>query len=123
MIAAFLLLAVAVSVAWISGIIFTKETNKFEKALEGICELTRENDTLKLAEETEKIAVEWQKSVPFLRAFVLHGGIDELGRYILSLSRLAETGNTQEIQLVCIEAINLIRTLRECEKISADNIL
>lgn len=123
LVAAVALLAAAVAVTGWTGYAFDREMNSFEKELNkliGISDYCTEED---LIDEAENLARQWDKSSGLLRSIVLHSGIDELGRNISSLPRIIEHSGREEMKIRCIEAINLIKNLKLCEKISFENVL
>ncbi|MBE6772313.1 MAG: DUF4363 family protein [Ruminococcaceae bacterium] len=122
-VAAFALLAVAVSVAVWSGYIFNREMSFFETELYKLILISENSSDEELTEETEKIILNWNSTLGILRSVVLHEGIDELNRNISSLSQIIKYLDREQMKEKCIEAINQIASLKSCEKISFENIL
>lgn len=122
-IAAFVLLALAVAFAAWSGYTFDAKMDFFEKELNGLITVAESASENELHEETEKIVFQWEKSSGMLRSIVLHEGVDELERKIIALPQIAEHSGREEMKICCIEAINLIKNLKACEKISLENVL
>lgn len=121
--AAFILLAIACAVTVWTGYVFEREMNSFETALNKLIEESESGTDEKLREEAEKLVSRWDESSGLLRSVVFHDGIDELGRNISSLPQIIEHSGKDEMKIKCIEAINLIKNLKICEKISFENIL
>ncbi len=123
LIAAIVLLSFAVAVTVWTGYTFNKEMNAFEESLNKLMEFSNSYGDGELIAEAEKIVNQWNKSSSLLRSVVLHDGVDELGRNISSLPRIIEHSGKDEMELKCIEAINLIKNLKACEKLSLENVL
>lgn len=117
------LLAVAVAVTVWTGYVFEREMNKFEKELNVLVDASDGSTEKMLIEKAEKVVSQWNNSSGLLRSVALHDGIDELSRDIMSLPQTIKYSGKDEMKLKCIEAINLIKTLKICEKISFENIL
>lgn len=120
---AILLLVSAVSVTLWTGHIFEKEMIRFEEELNNLVKISENASQEKLIEEAEKIVLQWNNSSGLLRSVVLHDGVDELGRGITSLPQIIKCSGKDEMVIKCIEAINMIKNLKICEKISFENIL
>lgn len=121
--AACILFFTAVAITVWTGYIFEREINMLEKELNtlvDIAETVPENELLKRA---ETVAFQWEKSSGMLRSMVLHDGVDELGRNIASLPRIIEYSGKEEMKTACIEAVSMIKNLRECEMVRFENIL
>lgn len=121
--AAFVLLTIACAVTVWTGYVFEKELNRFEKDLNALIEVSESGTDEKLLEEAEKLASRWEETSGLLRSVVLHDGIDELGRDISSLPQIIRYSDKEEMKIKCIEAINLIKNLKACEKVSFENVL
>lgn len=121
--AAFILLATAVAVTVWTGYVFEKELDSFDAALNKLVEESENSTDEKLLKEAERLASRWEKSSSLLRSVVLHDGVDELGRDISSLPQIIMYSGREEMKIKCIEAINLIKNLKSCEKISFGNVL
>lgn len=122
-IAAFALILTAVAVTAWTDYVFEKEMNTFEKELNSLVDVSDKADEKELLERAETIVFQWEKSSALLRSIVLHNGIDELGRSITSLPQVIEHSGKEEMKTVCIEAVNMIKNLRECEMLNIENIL
>ena len=122
-VAACILLLIAVAVTLWTDYVFAKETESLEKELNLLIEISETVSEKELLEKAENIVFEWEKSSGLLRSIALHDGVDELGRNVSSLPQIIEYSGKDEMKKVCIEAINLIKNLRECEKVSIENIL
>ena len=123
LIAAIVLIAVAVAVTGWTSHLFNKEMNRFEKSLNELIDISDRCTDKTLAEQAEKIVLRWNETADMLRSIVLHNGIDELGRNISSLLQIIEHSDREEMKIKCIEAITLIKNLKDCEKISFENVL
>lgn len=97
--------------------------NRFEKELNVLVDVSDKVAEKELSDRAETIVIQWEKSSAVLRSIVLHDGIDELGRSILSLPQVIEHSGKDEMKTVCIEAVNMIKNLKECEMLSIENIL
>lgn len=122
-IAAFALILTAVAVTVWTDYVFEKEMNTFEKELNGLVDVSDKADEKELLERAETVVFQWEKSSSLLRSIVLHSGIDELGRSITSLPQVIEHSGKEEMKTVCIEAVNMIKNLKECETLNIENIL
>lgn len=121
--AAVALLLIAVVVAVWTGYVFDREMDKFEISLNRLVDISSSSTDEKLLEEAQKIVFSWNEASVILRSIVLHGGVDELDRIISSLPQIIEHSDRDEMKIKCIEAINLIKNLKACEKISFENVL
>ena len=121
--AAFALLLVAGAVVFLCDYIFEREMSVLENELNGLVDISDKVSEKELLGRAEELAVKWEKSSGLLRSIVLHDGVDELGRSISSLPQMIEHSGKDEMKKICIEAINMIENLRECEKIRIENIL
>lgn len=117
------LLVVAVAVVFVCNFVFEREMRSFENELNGLLDVADELTEKELTDRAEKIAFQWNESAGVLRSIVLHNGVDELGRSILSLPQIIEYSGKGEMKKICIEAINMIKNLRECEELRMENIL
>ena len=117
--AAIILIAFSAGIAVWSGYIFESRMNYFESEMRNMLEMSDDG----FYEKTENLVYAWEKYSFFLHAVFIHDGIDELERLILSLPLTAEYGSAEEVRLKCIEGINLIKSLKSCERLSAENIL
>lgn len=122
-VAAFVLILTAVAVTAWTDYVFEKEMNTFENELNSLVDISDNADEKELLDRAEVIVFQWEKSSSLLRSIVLHNGIDELGRSITSLPQVIEHSGKEEMKTVCIEAVNMIKNLRECEMLSIENIL
>ena len=120
--ACFLLLTAIAITVW-TDFAFEREMNALEYKLNNLIDASENGSKTELYENAENIASEWEKSSGLLRSIVLHDGIDELGRCISSLPQIIEYSGNDEMKKMCIEAINMIKNLRECEMIRIENIL
>lgn len=114
---------VAVAVTVWTGFVFDREMNLLENELYALVDASENAEKTELIEKAENIVFQWEKSAGMLRSIVLHDGIDELGRSISSLPQIIEHSGKEEMKTTCIEAVNMIKNLRECEMISIENIL
>lgn len=117
-----LLLAAALIAVW-TGYAFNGEMDGFEKELNTLVAYSDKITDEKLLEKAGQLASHWDESSGVLRSIVLHEGVDELGRLISSLPQILEHSGRTEMKIKCIEAINLIKNLKSCEKISFENVL
>ncbi len=122
-VAAVALLFVAGAVVFVCDYIFEKEITALENELNVLIDISDSVTEKELLGRAEKIADNWGKSSGMLRSIVLHDGVDELGRSISSLPQMIEHTGRDEMKKMCIEAINMIKNLRECEEIRIENIL
>lgn len=122
-VAACVLLFTAIAVTVWTDFAFEREMNLLENKLNNLIDVTEKITEKELQGKAEIIACEWEKSSGMLRSIVLHDGIDELGRSISSLSLVIEHSGKEEMKTMCIEAVNMIKNLRECEMIRIENIL
>ncbi len=122
-VAAFLLLSTAVTLAVWSGITYQSKMGGLEKQLEDlvICAQNGSDDEIK--SQTEKLTAEWKSSSELLHSLVVHAGMDDLEETITSLPLLLEHSTKEEFIKACIEAINLIENLTESERLNIGNIL
>ena len=121
--AAFILIAAAVVITVWSGHIFNREMDYFESSLSRLVDISAVSTDETLLDEAKKLEHSWRETSRTLRSVVLHEGIDELGRSVSSLPRLIEYSGRDEMITECIEAINLIKNLKSCEKLSLENVL
>lgn len=119
---ALILIALAVGFSVWSGAVFESKTDYFEDEMNKLI-LLAENSGEKLGEETESVVSQWRESSALLRCVAAHDGIDELERIITSLPELLECSDKEEFKIRCIEAKNLIKNLKSCEKIRLENVL
>lgn len=122
-VAACVLLLSAVGVTVWTDFVFEREMNMFEKELNSLVDISESVSEKELLRNAETIAFQWEESSGMLRSIVLHDGIDELGRSISSLPQMIEHSGKDEMKKICIEALNMIKNLRECEMIRIENIL
>lgn len=122
-IAALALLLIAGTVVFVCNYIFNREITALENELNNLIEISDNITEKELLVRAEEIADNWEKSSGMLRSIVLHDGVDELGRSISSLPQMIEHSGKDEMKKLCIEAINMIKNLRECEEIRIENIL
>jgi len=122
-IAAAVLLLIAGAVVLGCNYIFEREMTSLESELNRLVDISDKSTEKELLGRAEEIAFQWKKSVGLLRSIVLHDGVDELGRSILSLPQMLEHSGKDEMKKICIEAINMIKNLRECEEVRIENIL
>lgn len=122
-IAALALLLIAGAVVFVCDYIFEKEITALENELNVLIDISDSATEKELLGRAEEIADNWEKSSGMLRSIVLHDGVDELGRSISSLPQMIEHSGKDEMKKMCIEAINMIKNLRECEEIRIENIL
>ena len=120
--ACFLLLGAVAVTIW-TDYMFANEMNMLEKELDTLITVADKIPEKQLLEKAEVIVSQWEKSSGLLRSIVLHDGIDELGRNITSLPQIVECSGKEEMKKMCIDAINMIKNLRECEMIRIENIL
>ncbi len=121
--AAAVLLLIAGAVVFGCNYIFEREMAALETELNRLVDVSDNLTEKELLGRAETIAFQWKKSSGTLRSIVLHDGVDELGRSILSLPQMIEHSGKDEMKRICIEAINMIKNLRECEEIRIENIL
>jgi len=122
-VAACVLLLSAIAVTVWTDFVFEREMNMFEKELNSLVDISESASEKELLRNAETIAFQWEESSGMLRSIVLHDGIDELGRSISSLPQMIEHSGKDEMKKICIEALNMIKNLRECEMIRIENIL
>lgn len=121
--AACILFLTAVAIIVWTDYVFEREMNMLEKELNAIVDISETIPENELLTRAENIAFQWEKSSGKLRSMVLHDGIDELGRSISSLPRIIEHSGKEEMKTACIEALSLIKNLKECEMVCFENIL
>lgn len=121
--AACVLISLAVGFAVWSGYVFESEMDYLEASLNGLINLSESCTDEKLAEETEKIVFQWQNASSLLHSVVLHDGIDELEKKIISLPSIIEHSGREELRTECIEALSIIKILESGEKINFENVL
>lgn len=121
--AACILFFTAVAIIVWTDYVFEREMNILEKELNAIVDISETIPENELLTRAENIAFQWEKSSGKLRSMVLHDGIDELGRSISSLPRIIEHSGKEEMKTACIEALSLIKNLKECEMVCFENIL
>lgn len=121
--AACVLISLAVGFAVWSGYVFESEMDYLEASLNGLINLSESCTDEKLAEETEKIVFQWQNVSSLLHSVVLHDGIDELEKKIISLPSIIEHSGREELRTECIEALSIIKILETGEKINFENVL
>ena len=121
--AAFVLIAAAVAITVCTGYFFDREMDFFEKSLSRLVDISAVSTDEALLDEAKRLERRWSEASGLLRSVVLHEGIDELGRSVSSLPRLIEYSGREEMITECIEAINLIKNLKSCEKLSIENVL
>lgn len=122
-VAACILFLTAVAIIVWTDYVFEREMNMLEKELNAIVDISETIPENELLTRAENIAFQWEKSSGKLRSMVLHDGIDELGRSISSLPRIIEHSGKEEMKTACIEALSLIKNLKECEMVCFENIL
>lgn len=120
--AACVLISLAVGFAVWSGYVFESEMDYLEASLNGLINLSESCTDEKLAEETEKIVFQWQNVSSLLHSVVLHDGIDELEKKIISLPSIIEHSGREELRTECIEALSIIKILETGEKINFENV-
>ncbi len=123
LVAAIVLFAIAIAVTVWTGNVFNNEMNMFEKSLSRLIETSDDLNDTELIYAASEIVERWNETSPLLRSVVLHEGVDELGRSISSLPQIIEHSGRDEMKIKCIEAINLIKNLKSCEKLTLDNVL
>lgn len=118
-VAAIILISLSAGISVWSGYVFEKRMNYFEAEIKNLLDAP-ENE---FGERTESIVSDWEKYSGFLHAVFLHEGIDELEQLIVSLPLTAEYSEANEVRLKCIEGLNVIKNLKTCERLSAENVL
>lgn len=119
--ASLLLLSAALSIY--SSAVFSKVTNEMIDDLYILVDLSQKNDLGALSEETDKILLHWNKAARTLNMLTVHSGISTAQTLVNSLADLLESGETHEFRKACIACIAELKSIKNSEKISVENIL
>ncbi len=122
-IAAALLLSTAVMISLWAGHVFRTEMNGLLSSLDKLVDTAQTGSGEELAEKTDEILIQWEKSSGILHSLVMHEGMDDVEDNITALPLLLEHSDREEFKIKCIEAINQIENLLNAEKLNFENVL
>lgn len=117
------MLALAVTAALWSNVIFKKETEALTASLERLLEVSEYGDDAAVARELENVTTAWKKASKLLHALVMHDSMDEVEQSITALPQILKHADREEFRQKCIEALSQTENLVNSERLSWENIL
>lgn len=118
-----ILLALAVTAAVWSNVIFKKETAALTVSLEKLLEVSEHGDDAAISRELENVTAAWKKASKLLHALVMHDSMDEVEQSITALPQILKHADREEFRQKCIEALSQTENLVNSERLSWENIL